>query len=349
MIVNVRDFPSFAAALTAAPVGADVVCDRGAVYPVSARGTYSAASSVNKPLRLHGEGATLQLAADAPVGTRMLVVQDVEDVEIEDLRFSTVDGVKDITCLYLNGASGVTVRGGRFSNPRSGGVHIKSGVFDLTVDECRFVGAGYGILASDPDGGGDWAIRNSVFRGAMGGDGIELNCPTYGNVSGVIIAGNRVSGYRTAYQNGGFGVGVARCSNVSITGNIARDCSRNGFHVEDASRNVTVQANVAVDCGQAGIEVQGMRWAGHERFVDGITITGNTIDRCATDQTNGLGNGGIELGAGFKDVLGLTRGAVVQANVVTNCGAAGVHATRTDGVLTPNRCAGNVGPELVNR
>jgi parallel beta-helix repeat protein len=94
-------------------------------------------------------------------------------------------------------------------------------------------------------------------------------------------------------ENNGFGIGLANCQNVTISGNFVTACARSGIHVEDDARYITISNNVVTACEHAGIEVQtASGWT-----MSDITITGNTVSGCCTVPSAGFGLGGIDIAA----------------------------------------------------
>lgn len=320
-------------------------------YLVKTTSTFSAVINVTTAgVRIIGSGkATLKAHGSSASGIRLIQV-GADDVQIDGLGIDP-NGVSNGTGVYISGASRTTVRNCRITNPRSGGVHIVGGVFDLLVTGNQVTGAAYGVLANDPATGGRWSFTNNVLRGAGSndGDGIEINCPTTG-ITDVLIADNLISNYQAINQNGGFGIGLANVQRATISGNHVSGCSRNGIHLEDGAADVTITGNTVHDCGNAGIELQAILDAEGSKYTESVTVTGNTVYKCCQSAplvSPPQGFGGIEVGKSTASKGVVIANNTSVANGTASIAAAGIYVYECpNSVITGNLCKNNNGPGI---
>ena len=197
------------------------------------------------------------------------------------------------------------------------GVHAnQSGIKNLTVRNCRIQDTYFGVLtntgANDIQG---VLVEGCHFTNILG-DAIEFNHPSGSapTCRGFRVVGNNIAGANTTggTTSTGFGVGVAGCADVTITGNTIHGVLREGIHVEDGSHNIEITGNTvrqipASGTNRGGICVYGVG-------TDDVTITGNTV----TD-INGIG---IEVVyAGGSD---LVANVVINSNIIRGCTGHGV-------------------------
>jgi parallel beta-helix repeat protein len=336
------------AAIAALPE-ADGTLNIDGVFEVGSTSGYASLRNISKPrTRVVGPGK-LTLAVDAPAGSRMLAITG-PGISVTGVTFDA-RSLPDATGLYLDGATDTAISGNIFENPGSGGVHIKNGVFGLAITGNTFRGGRYGVLADNPTSGGRWKISGNDFNGlGQSGDGIELNCPTTGAAIAT-ISDNIVRNYaKAAGGHNGFGIGIAKVTDLTITGNVVENCARSGIHLEDLAHRATITGNTVRGCGDAGIEVQPIA----SGPIDDLVITGNIVTgNCAspTADPTGLGLGGIQVGWADAGVSNFsTRRAVITGNVARGNLAAGIYTFQAaDAVVTGNVASDNVGPGVLLR
>jgi parallel beta-helix repeat protein len=336
------------AAIAALPAADGTLVIDGS-YDVTPASGYTSTRAISKPrTRVTGPGK-LALAAGAPAGSRLLAITG-PGITVEGVTFDA-RGITDATSLYLDGATDLTIRGNTFLNPASGGVHITNNVTNLSITGNIFRGPRYGILTNNPTGGGRWKIANNDFDGqGQAGDGIELNCPLTG-LANVSITGNIVRGYaRAADGHMGFGIGIARATDLVVTGNVVENCGRSGIHIEDVANRTGITGNTVKGCGDAGIEVQPIA----SGIIEDVVITGNVVTgNCVNPTTSptGLGLGGIQVGWADAAVSNFSvRRIIITGNVVKGNLAAGIYTFQaSDSVVTGNDVADNIGPGILLR
>lgn len=312
------------------------------VYAVKTAATYTAALSAPGPLTLRGIPGKTTIKGDATSATGVILLACTgNDLTIEGITFD-IPNVTDALGIFVAAAttlSRLTIRNCRFLTPKSGGIHIQGSVTNLLVEGCEFNGSGYGILIYEPPSGGRVRVIGNAFTGGSIGDAIEINAPTNG-LADVVIANNIISGYTPSGANDGNGIGLARVSKATITGNVILG-GKVGIHVEDASSDVTIQGNVIRGCTHAGIEVQFLSG----KTIEDITIEGNIVRGCCTSPSASLGNGAIEASSGAAGLYGGTARAVnIIGNTCEDNDAAGIWTYESRQMLVSgNICRNNGG------
>jgi hypothetical protein len=198
-------------------------------------------------------------------------------------------------------------------------VSIEAGTTDLLLAVCDHLGKGFGVLAADPPGLARLTLRDSRFQhvgSGSTGDGVQLNCATFG-ASFVDVIGCSAVGYIGEASSMGIGFGFAGITDGRLIGCRAEQCEGDGFHLEDGSnrwlcadliaRNIGVPAPVggngsgliaydsdditvvlmlAKNCGYHGIALSGQ--GSLTQRLHGV------IERCTVDTT---GRDGIHMTA----------------------------------------------------
>lgn len=272
---------AFATAWTPS-AGATLDLSPGAVlqFPAVSAGLIVSNSSIT----IRGQG-TLRGNAGAPTTAAVVLVSGTDFT----LDGPTVDaaGLSAGRAVDVNGGARCTIRNATLTGTHQAGVYVRGVVNDLVVTGNRHTGNGYGVLINDPAAGSARALISDnyfVMSGAGPGDGIEINAPTNGFTE-FIIAGNYITGYKNVTGNEGIGIGLARCSYGSITGNTITGCQNDGIHIEGhitlgpytdmPSQHITVAGNTIRAVGKNG----GTGQSGGIALIgsDYCTITGNTI------------------------------------------------------------------------
>ena len=126
----------------------------------------------------------------------------------------TVDGAVSI--------SGVVVQDTSFNGFLYGFISLMT--FTGTVDGMRFIGA------------------NSFSN--ISGDALEFNSPN-GTMVNILVDSARITNMIAvpSITTGGFGIGVAKCTNVTITNCYVDTTYLQGIHVEDLTSSVTIENN----------------------------------------------------------------------------------------------------------
>jgi hypothetical protein len=235
-------------------------------------------------------------------------------------------------------------------------VCIEAGTTDLLLAGCDHLGKGYGVIAPDPPGVTRLVLRDSRFEHTgMGteGDGVQLNCATFG-ASFVDVIGCSAIGYTGEANSKGIGFGFAGTTDGRLIGCRAVQCEGDGFHLENGSNrwlcadlialdigvpapvggngsgliaydsdDITVVLMLAKNCGYHGIALSGQ--GSVTQRVNGV------IERCTVDTT---GRDGIHMTA-QKDFR-IDRNHVRDPSNGNPGLYAGIHVARQGGTTLEN-------------
>jgi len=137
--------------------------------------------------------------------------------------------------------------------------------------------------------GSEWAYPTSVGNG-----GINLNLDTSDNDGNIAIIGNTITGTETTPHLASFGVSVQGGSEITISGNVIRECYNNytsyagirvGTGAATGTENVTVTGNTIQGCTR-GIMA-------NETGVDFVLVSNNVILGVTTHDLNLTGTNSI--------------------------------------------------------
>jgi hypothetical protein len=130
-------------------------------------------------------------------------------------------------------------------------VAIGAGTTDLLLADCDHLGKGHGVLAADPPGLTRLTLRDSRFQhvgSGSEGDGVQLNCETFG-ASFVDVIGCAALGYIGEAHSMGMGFGFAGTTDGRLIGCRAEQCQGDGFHLENGSSRWLCADLIARDVG----------------------------------------------------------------------------------------------------
>jgi hypothetical protein len=130
-------------------------------------------------------------------------------------------------------------------------VCIEAGTTDLLLAGCDHFGKGYGVIAPDPSGLARLTLRDSSFEhfgSGSAGDGVQLNCATFG-ASFVDVIGCSAIGYIGEANSMGMGFGFAGITDGRLVGCRAEQCDGDGFHLENGSHRWLCAELIARDVG----------------------------------------------------------------------------------------------------
>jgi hypothetical protein len=130
-------------------------------------------------------------------------------------------------------------------------VSIETGTTDLLLAGCNHLGKGHGVLAPDPLGLTRLTLRDCRFEhvgSGSEGDGVQLNCATFG-ASFVDVIGCSAIGYIGEANGMGIGFGFAGTTDGRLIGCRAEQCEGDGFHLEDGSNRWLCADLIARDIG----------------------------------------------------------------------------------------------------
>jgi Right handed beta helix region len=202
-------------------------------------------------LLLKGDGKFRALSA-FPANSALIevtgigVVIDADGLELDQA--DVMDGGNSIRAI---GAVGLQVLSVVSRGTQRAFVCIEAGTTDLLLADCDHLGKGYGVLAPDPPGLARLTLRDSRFEhsgSGSTGDGVQLNCPTFG-ASFVDVIGCTAIGYIGEASSMGMGFGFAGVTDGRLIGCRAEECEGDGFHLENGSNRWLCAELIARDVG----------------------------------------------------------------------------------------------------
>lgn len=231
----------------AGPAGDDVVF---------AGGIFRTSDQLNCPhdaLRIKGDGGIQAMAgAWSAQGAILEITGTGVIVEGDGLLLDQSGLIPSGDSLRGTGAVGLTIAGVASRNSQRCFLFLGDGCTDVLVHGIDHRGAGYGVLAADPQGLARISIRDSEFEHpGIGptGDGIALSCATHGG-DDVEITGVTVRGYVGEAVGHGTGYGFARITNTHLFGCAAEICESDGFRWQQQSHDAVAFNCRALNCGR---------------------------------------------------------------------------------------------------
>ena len=174
------------------------------------------------------------------------VVLDTDGLELDQA--DVMVGGKSIRAL---GAVGLQILSVVSRGTQRAFVCIEAGTTDLLLAGCDHLGKGHGVLAPDPPGLTRLTLRDSRFQhvgSGSEGDGVQLNCATFG-ASLVDVIGCSAIGYIGEANGMGIGFGFAGTTDGRMIGCRAEQCAGDGFHLENGSNRWLCADLIARDIG----------------------------------------------------------------------------------------------------
>ncbi|HEX6143359.1 MAG TPA: hypothetical protein VFZ01_11605 [Geminicoccaceae bacterium] len=172
-------------------------------------------------------------------------------IDGDGLLLDQADVIVSGASVVAAGAVGLEVRNLVSRGTQQAFVRIDSGTIDLLVQGCDHEGKGYGIVSFDAAGLARLTFRSNRFvHPGLGtaGDGLQLNCPTFG-ASEVVVVDCTASGYIGEATDQGMGFGFARVTDGRIIGCRAEGCEGDAFHFEHLSHRWLCADLRATDIG----------------------------------------------------------------------------------------------------
>ncbi|MGH6896418.1 MAG: hypothetical protein ACREJ5_07710 [Geminicoccaceae bacterium] len=244
---------------------------------------------------------------------------------------------------------------------------VETATTDLLLAGCDHLGKGYGVLAPDPSGLTRLTFRDSRFEhvgSGSEGDGVQLNCATFG-ASFVDVIGCTAIGYIGEANSKGIGFGFAGTTDGRLIGCRAEQCEGDAFHLENGahrwlcadliacdiggpapvggngsgliaydSDDITVVLMLAKNCGYHGIALSGQGSAAQR--LNGV------VERCTVDTT---GRDGIHMTA--QKSFRIDRNWVRDPSNGNPGLYAGIHVARQGGTMLENMDGTGVGNVIV--
>jgi Right handed beta helix region len=307
-------------------------------------------------LLLKGDGEIRALSA-FPASSALLEVTGTGVVlDTDGLELDQADVMVSGDSIRAIGAVGLQILSVVSRGTQRAFVALLAGTTDLLLADCDHLGKGHGVLAPDPPGLARLSLRDCRFQHVgtgSDGDGVQLNCKTFG-ASFVDVIGCHAIGYIGEAHSMGMGFGFAGITDGRLIGCRAEQCQSDGFHLEDGSSrwlcadliardvgvpapvggngsgliaydsdDITVVLMLAKNCGYHGIALSGQ--GSLTQPLNGV------IERCTVDTT---GRDGIHMTA-QKDFR-IDRNQVRDPSNGHPGQYAGIHVARQGGTTLEN-------------
>jgi hypothetical protein len=290
------------------------------------------------------------------------VVFDTDGLELDQA--DVMVGGKSIRAL---GAVGLQILSVVSRGTQRAFVSIEAGTTDLLLAGCDHLGKGHGVLAPDPPGLTRLTFRDCRFQhvgSGSEGDGVQLNCATFG-ASFIDVIGCSAIGYIGEASGMGIGFGFSGTTDGRLIGCRAEQCTGDGFHLENGSNrwlcadlvardigvpapvggngsgliaydsdDVTVVLMLAKNCGYHGIALSGQ--GSLTQRLNGV------VERCTIDTTR---RDGIHVTA-QKDFR-IDRNFVRDPSNGNPGQFAGIHVARQGGTTLENMDGTGIGNVVV--
>jgi Pectate lyase superfamily protein/Right handed beta helix region len=174
------------------------------------------------------------------------VVLDTDGLELDQA--DVMVGGKSIRAI---GAVGLQILSMVSRGTQRAFLSIEAGTTDLLLAGCDHLGKGHGVLAPDPPGLTRLTLRDCRFQhvgSGSEGDGVQLNCATFG-ASFIDVIGCSAIGYIGEANGMGIGFGFAGTTDGRLIGCRAEQCKGDGFHLEHGSNRWLCADLIARDIG----------------------------------------------------------------------------------------------------
>ena len=204
-------------------------------------------------LVLKGDGE-IRARSGFPVSSALIEVTGIGVVlDTDGLELDQADVMDSGNSIRAIGAVGLQILSVVSRGTQRAFVCIEAGTTDLLLADCDHSGKGYGVIAPDPPGLARLILRDSRFEHigtGSTGDGVQLNCATFG-ASFVDVIGCSAIGYIGEASSMGMGFGFAGITDGRLVGCRAEQCEGDGFHLENGSHRWLCAELIARDVGVA--------------------------------------------------------------------------------------------------
>jgi hypothetical protein len=188
-------------------------------------------------LVLKGDGTIRALASFASNSTLLQVAASGVVLDTDGLELDQANLMVGGDSIRATGSAGLQILSLVSRGTQRAFLSIESATTDLLLAGCDHLGAGYGVLASDPSGLTRLTLRDCRFQHAGAGppgDGVLLNCATSG-ASLVEVIGCRALGYIGEASSAGIGFAFAGVTDGRLIGCRAEQCEGDAFYLESGS------------------------------------------------------------------------------------------------------------------
>jgi hypothetical protein len=202
-------------------------------------------------LLLKGDGEIRALSA-FPANSALVEVTGTGVVfDTDGLELDQADVMVSGKSIRAVGAVGLQILSVVSRGTQRAFVSLETGTTDLLLAACDHLGKGHGVLAADPPGLARLTLRDCRFEhvgSGSEGDGVQLNCATFGASFVDVIACSAI-GYIGEANGMGIGFGFAGITDGRLIGCRAEQCEGDGFHLEDGSNRWLCADLIARDVG----------------------------------------------------------------------------------------------------
>jgi Right handed beta helix region len=202
-------------------------------------------------LLLKGSGEIRALSAFPPNSALIEVTGVGVVLDTDGLTLDQADVMVGGNSIRAIGAVGLQILSMISRGTQRAFVCIEAGTADLLLADCDHLGKGYGVIAPDPPGLTRLTVRDTRFQhvgNGSEGDGVQLNCATFG-ASFVDVIGCSAIGYIGEANSKGMGFGFAGTTDGRLIGCRAEQCKGDGFHLENGSHRWLCAELIARDVG----------------------------------------------------------------------------------------------------
>ena len=207
---------------------------------VIAGGTFRTSGSLtiaHHELLLKGNGKIRAKSGFAANGALLRVTATGVVLDADGLTLDQADVIVSGNSIAAVGAVGLQLRNLISLGTQRAFLSIEANTTDLVLEQTTHLGKGYGVIAPDPPGVARLTIRDCTFEhvgSGSAGDGVQLNCTTFG-ASFVDIIGCTARSYIGEATSRGIGFGFAGVTDGRLVGCRALQCEGDGYHLEDGA------------------------------------------------------------------------------------------------------------------
>ena len=236
----------------------------GLTYLIDGSGLSSNASIVNitTPTIIYGEGGGFNIKVPISSASNITAFNIQSSFYAADTSFTMVQATAGTQLAVQNIFSVFTTTSFQLNNCKLNGsalaydanniycyaikVDGAASISGVVVQDCSFVGFLYGFVSLITFTG---TVDGMRFIGAnsfqnISGDALEFNAPN-GTMVNILVDSARITNMiaLSTITTAGFGIGVAKCTNVTITNCYVDATYIEGVHIEDLTSSVTVESN----------------------------------------------------------------------------------------------------------
>lgn len=194
----------------------------------------SSSITINGPLKIVGMGLAQILV---PNSVNQPFIFNAENIIIENIDFTTTQGVGAGSSYIQVKANNCTITGCTFAGIRDIGISILNNVINTRITGCKFVNLSDGIRSNGAKGG---FISENYFTGNSGTEGMN----------GIKLV------HDTTIPNSDPDPQYVGSQRFIITNNIFDGCTKNGIDTFTEGAYTIIQGNIFKGCGAGGMEIK---------------------------------------------------------------------------------------------